>query len=510
MGKDNQPYGIECFWDSRYLCKKCGGLLYYDMETKKDLCFNIQCPDYPKGIEIYSTEEADLGLLNSQLADMGKGLGQIISTCDYNFLAGFLLERRRRIVQKFFTSGIMHIDRFLLSNEILLFIQRYKSLGIRNDPFTFKAVLQLYTKYSEQLKLIEDLKEGRYLLARKPIRNRIFRLKYYDVIIDEIWASYGLVNLQSSIDVNGFRYHEVIQKIIKSQGTITSADYAPYFDRLWPFAVSFQYLVKRDYSTSLKYQYSATPTDLANILSIIASLKDNNLITVPLINLLKHFIIQPVRDKNITEFVSMLSGNNDRIPIVFKTNGDVVLDRRTLLLFFILMHSQHLPSDSEPRGQQIIVQHKQEASSGFEEYLNNKFAAMGYCCLPPSTNIGGRDYDVLAFSESNQELFLIEAKFRDPSPSSLSANTLIEQEFLYEEDGLLPQVTRHQQRYDLLFEKPDLFRKTLGLKKNIQDYTVKAYFITKYSPLISCYRNVQVISEKEFEERELSSITLQT
>lgn len=140
MKKNNKPYGIECSWDSEYLCKKCGGLLYYDMETKEDHCFNSQCQDYPKGIEIYDTEEADLTLLNSQLANIERGLGQIISTCEYKYLAWILLERRRRIVQRFFTSGTMHIDNFLLSNEILLFIQKYKSLGIRNDRFTFKAI----------------------------------------------------------------------------------------------------------------------------------------------------------------------------------------------------------------------------------------------------------------------------------------------------------------------------------------------------------------------------------
>ena len=503
MEKNNKPYGIECSWDSEYLCKKCGGLLYYDMETKEDHCFNSQCPDYPKGIEIYSTEEADLELLNSQLADIERGLGQIISTCDYKILAWFLLERRRRIVQKFFTSGIMHIDNFLLSNEILLFIQKYKSLGIRNDPLTFKAILQLYRKYSEQLKLIEDLKEGRYLLARKPINNKMFRLKYYDVIVDEIWSSYGLVDLQSIPDVNDFRYHEVMQKLIKTKGEEISADYAPYFDRLWPFAVGAQYLFKRNYSSSLKYQYPVTPTDLANILSIIASLKDNNLITVPLINLLKHFIKQPVRDKNITEFISMLSGNNDKIPIVFKMNGSIILDRRTLLLFFILMYSQHLPSDFDVSGQQRIAQHKQEAGGDYENFLKDKLENIGFCCLPTSTNIGGRDYDVVAFSESNQEILLIETKFKDPSPSSFSRHTLIEQELIYEEYGLLPQVIRHQERYDLLIKRGDLFQKKLGLKKNIQDYSVKAYFITKYTPLISYYGDVRVISEKEFFEKEL-------
>ncbi len=160
MEMDDKPYGINCSWDSEYLCKKCGGLLYYDMETKEDHCFNSQCLDYPKGIEIYGTQEEDLKLLNRQLADIERGLGQIISTCDYKFLAWILLERRRRIVQKFFTSRIMHIDNFLLSNEILLFIQKYKSLGIRNDPLTLRAVLQLYKEYS-------DMNQPFFLQSRK-------------------------------------------------------------------------------------------------------------------------------------------------------------------------------------------------------------------------------------------------------------------------------------------------------------------------------------------------------
>lgn len=504
MEKNTSPYGIKRSWDSAYLCRKCGGLLYYDMETKEEYCFNAQCQDYPKGIEIYGTEETDLKLLNSQLADKEKGLGQIISTCDYKILAWFLLERRRRIVQKFFTSGIMNIDDFLFSNEMLLFIQRYKSLvGIRNDPLTFKAILQLHRKHSELLRMIEDLKEGRYLLAKKPVNNKIFRLKYYDIIIGEIWDGYGLVNLQSIPDVKEFRYHEVIEKLVSEQRAEIGTDYAPYFDRLWPFAIGAQYLIKRNYSSSLKYQYSVTPTDLANILSIAASLKDNNLTTVPLMNLLKHFILQPVRDKNISDFVSMLSGNNGKIPIMFKMNGSIILDRRTLLLFCVLLFSQLLPSIFDVGGQQRMAQHKQQAGSEYEKLLRDKLEKNGYSCLPASKNIGGRNYDVIAFSEPNQEILLVETKFQDLSPSSLSRNTLIEQELTDEEHGLLPQVIKHQERRDLIIERGDLFQKALGLEKNIQAYSVKAYFVTKHTPLIYHYGDVSVICEKEFFEKEL-------
>ncbi|MFC1893466.1 hypothetical protein ACFLYR_05500, partial [Chloroflexota bacterium] len=68
-----QPYGIEpSSWDSTYLCKKCGGLLYYDIKTTKDYCFNSQCQDYPKEIELYSVEQENLMTINSQIASREK------------------------------------------------------------------------------------------------------------------------------------------------------------------------------------------------------------------------------------------------------------------------------------------------------------------------------------------------------------------------------------------------------------------------------------------------------
>lgn len=166
---------------------------------------------------------------------------------------------------------------------------------------------------------------------------------------------------------------------------------------MWPFAIGAQYLVKRNYSSSLKYEYSVTPTDLANILSIITSLKDDNLVDVPLVSFLQHFVIQPVRDKNITDFINLLSGNNERIPIGFKTNGSIILDRRTLLLFFILMYSQHLSSNFDLSGRQRMVQHKQEAGDEYEHYLKEKLEKIGYICLPTSTKISNLDYDEWRF-----------------------------------------------------------------------------------------------------------------
>jgi hypothetical protein len=497
MTTNDAPYGIKVSWDSAYLCKRCGGLIYYDISTKRQACLNPECQDYPKEIEVYGTTEADLKLLNSQFEQVEKNLGQRVRTCDYRFLALSLLQMRRNIVNGFFTSGRMRIDSFLVSNDILSFIPKYKSLGIRKDARNIETIVQLYKKYSDQLHMTEDFKEGRYVLTRKPPKH-LFRLKYYDVVLEEIWPSYGLVDIKSMPNVNNFRYHEVIQKLISKHLTITTTDYGPFFDNLWPFAIGFQYLVKRDYATSLKYQYAVTPADLANILSIIASLRDNEVTILPIMNLLAHFVKQPQRDKDFTDFIGMLSGDSGKAPILFKTNGDVMLDRRTMLLFFILLHAQHIASSVTPSGRQIIDLHKQQAGTDYENYLKTKLEEKGYRCIPRSAQIAGHDYDQIGISESQREILLVETKFKDPSPSSFSRETLIDQEFTLAEYGLLPEAIKHQERYDLIFEKPQLFQAKLGLKSDIADYAIKAYLVTKFTPLMHSYGDVRIMSERQF------------
>ena len=47
---------------------------------------------------------------------------------------------------------------------------------------------------------------------------------------------------------------------------------------------------------------------------------------------------------------------------------------------------------------------------------------------------------------------------------------------------------------------------SLEMPELIQEYQVKTYFITKYTPKMSFYKNVKVLSEKEFMEKELKSL----
>ncbi len=458
------------------------------------------CPTYPKDVELYATGRDNLKLVDSQFAEREKNLGQVISACDYQSLLRFLLERRRRLIGKFFSSGYMNIDDFLFSNELLLTVQKYKSYGIRQDLMQFNAVVQIYKSYRKYLDFLEDIKDGRYLLSRNP-PNNVFRLKYCDVIYGEILTSYGLVQLKSVAGVDLFHYHDVIETRLRENPALITTDYAPFFEHLWPLAVSIEYLTKHNYQSSLMYQYSVTPTDMANILSVIFSMKDDRLTPIPVFNLFQHYLAQPVRDRSFTDFLNLLSGGGTKIPIVFVDGDTIMLDRKTLYIFFILMLSQYLSSGGISSGQQSIARHKQQAGTDFEYYMKEKLEKNGYRCLPPSTNICGRDYDLIAISEARGEIILAETKFRDPSPSSFSNSTLIKQEFTDERSGLLQQSMRHQERYSLFFEQAGIFKQILGLNREAVSYSVRGYVITKFKPLISRYGDILIESKREFLSR---------
>jgi hypothetical protein len=169
-----------------------------------------------------------------------------------------------------------------------------------------------------------------------------------------------------------------------------------------------------------------------------------------------------------------------------------------MLLFFILLHAQHIASSVTPSGRQVIDLHKQQAGTDYENHLKTKLEEKGYRCMPRSTQVARRDYDQIGISESEREILLVETKFRDPSPSSFSRDTLIDHEFTLAEYGLLPEAIKHQERYDLIRRNPQLFHAKLGLKSNIADYAIRAYLVTKFTPLMQSYGNVSIMSERQF------------
>jgi len=177
------------------------------------------------------------------------------------------------------------------------------------------------------------------------------------------------------------------------------------------------------------------------------------------------------------------------------------MDPLTLLYFIIHLNGQYIQNNRLRSGKDIEVMKKKSADI-FEAKVRSELQNYGYTCPDKVVKIK-YEYDVLGISEAKKQILIIDAKFRDISPSSISAHTLIAQELMEPEEGLCYEVERHRIRVDYFLNNRGLFKQYLKPVKNLQDYKVLAYVITKHTPLINQYKNIGISSLTDFVENEL-------
>jgi hypothetical protein len=152
-------------------------------------------------------------------------------------------------------------------------------------------------------------------------------------------------------------------------------------------------------------------------------------------------------------------------------------------------------------GSDSFTQVKDKASKIFEERARTFLKNKGYKVVPREVRgkFGGVSsrYDILAAHEDKSIILIAEAKYRDPSPSSLNEEGLMRQEVLGG-DGALAWAVGEQERLDLMPRNPERFAGLLSLERAFESYQRKAYVITKFRPIIQRYREVDLASLPEF------------
>ena len=195
------------------------------------------------------------------------------------------------------------------------------------------------------------------------------------------------------------------------------------------------------------------------------------------------------------------AASRDKVPIMVPVGNRVILDPLTLLYFVIHLHGQAIENDRLRNGRGITLM-KKKAANIFEAKVRNELHKYGY--TGPDTVVKVKyEYDVLGISEAKKQILVIDAKFRDVSPSSISAHTLIAQELMEPKEGLCYELERHRIRVDYLLNNRGLFKRHLKPAKDLHDYRVRAYVVTKHTPLISQYKNIGISSLTDLVENEL-------
>jgi hypothetical protein len=492
-------------YDSEYLCKECGSLLYVKEEEGSNVCVNKDCGRFPQGLEFYDPTESGSPQLYQELDTARAKLLSEMKRCDPTELALYIYEKRKALIAFAIKPGIMlSIPDLLSLGEFLMMLNSEPPNGNEQDKTLFESVYQQAKRLTKYLNFIDDLKEGRYIWIKGSGKPKALVMKYLNIISD-MQKSYGLVSSASVKDISELFEFEDIQELVTTGVELApGVDHADFLDSLWPYVLTLRYAFALNYRTAKQYRYECDVSDVAALLSFFLSVPNNNTLTVPISKAERHYAVQPKAVKAFEDFLKEYVSNSEKVPIMARVGDRIIMDRLTLLFFIIYLHGHYEVSGTKKTGGSVrIHKKKEETGRAFEQHLRSKIAEHGYEGPDEPVKVKTFEYDIIKVSETKKRIILVDAKFRDPSPSSISAHTLIQQELLDPNQGLLTETKRQLDRLNFFNDNPEVFRECLNLKVDRQEYEVRGYVVTKHVPLISRYKNIKIVSASDLLRSEL-------
>lgn len=497
---------------SDYICPECGGLIYVESKTGKEICINNKCCNFPEGLSFSSiTPEKDPRLFKELRKLHEELLLEIASNCDRMSLTKYLYSKRMKLIDTLFSSGIMSsISDLITLNEFLLILNNLTVIGNISDNNYFESLYDRMKKALEQLNFIEDVQNFRYLVSIQAGMSA-YRLKYLTAIND-VYKSYGIISSESLPELSDiFPFIEIQESVTDDVDAKPENDMADFLEQLWLFMLAMKYVFSLHYRISKQYKYKVQSVDMAFLFSILHSIKGEDILTVSLDNFRKHYeknkqgYEEYSKDNNkeyslrpLNAIFSEYALSTENVPIMPIVNDYIIIDRKTLLFFILFLFGLDESTESEFKsGQERIIRKREKSGQYFEQQIRNKMKELGYFG-PDEPVIEKYEYDILKLHEEKKLIILGDAKFRDISPSSISGLTLIDQELLEPNQGLIAESEKEMLRLEYFLSNIEKFRKYLQPQSDWKEYKIEAYLITKHTPLIDRYKDVKIFPYKAF------------
>ena len=190
----------------------------------------------------------------------------------------------------------------------------------------------------------------------------------------------------------------------------------------------------------------------------------------------------------------------EQAPVLVKVKEGWLLDKSTLLLFILYLHGEpSLVDGTTPRlNEPLLDRMRSRAGHEFEIWLRAQLRDRGF--RGPEQPVHAHyEYDILMVSDTRRTVLLVEAKYRDINPSSVTGANLLSQELLAD-DALLAQAKRQEDRLSFFLQNRSRFEEFLGPQQIWCSYDVRSYLVTKSPPLISRYGDTTILKASEFLE----------
>jgi len=505
------PFVIEDY-ESDFLCPNCGGLIYCDVSDKtRGVCINPRCSDCAHDFEIMDPSRKSAPQLHGELNAEETKLIAAIEQCDPEALALYAYDTRKTLIECALSSGIMpSIPMWHSIGDLLILMNTYTPRGTDKSAATLESVVKMNYRRTEHLNFIEDVENGRHKIVRRADgKMSVLMLKYLEPIHD-MFRVYGLASSGTVVnEADLFKFEDIDELVIKEVELGPGVDMADFFDSLWPYIVTLRYGFSLYYRTSLQYRYAPARVDIPVIMGLSYSLKHGQTFIIPKQNIARHYAKYSAYSKgrSLDQFLAEYSTSNETVPIMVTVGDRIIVDSLTLLYFAIHLHGQYIESNRRNGGSDSISEMKKKAADVFEAKVRSELRKHGYAGPDSAVkvkHIEEYEYDVMGISESKKQIILADAKFRDISPSSICADTIIQQELLEPKQGLQYEAERQIQRVDFFRKNLGLFKQYLNPKADLDTYEIRSYLVTKHTPLVEQYKDVRVLSLDEMIEQELN------
>jgi len=389
----------------------------------------------------------------------------------------------------FITTGrIRQNELFVLDSLLCKMKNEWLSRGRQRDYKKVDELLVAYQKELERQSFAADIEDQRYVISENL---RTFFMKYMAVFVEQ-QENYGIVDIRRINDPQTLKYATLDHKEKVGEEYHYGMKMEEYYKQLFRFMISMYYLLNYHRNISSIYKFDIDDRDIAVLIGRMFS--TNGYTEVSTKNMIEHLNMNFTDIERQKLFFERVISKKTTAPIMLKLY-DIYLVGKATLTFYI-MYLVYLHDKT------IVQEGKERSSIVFEDVIREQLKKVGYT-VPflkefKLSKKSPWSYDIIAYSTAKNEAVLIEAKYKDLSPSSRSPTTLLEQELYDKDKGLLGEAERHIGRVNFFNENVAEFSKAIG--NDLSGFKISGLIVTKYTPIIYRHNNINILSYAEFEK----------
>ena len=501
--------------DSPYLCLLCYEPLYVGTATMEEACLNRGCASYTyKGEISGNIAEHDGPLRARKLC-----LESVRQFCKFTrkFALQKIHEARAAECASLLCGDGMDTTIVASMDYLAMQLCTNTAWGGSEDHRDWRVALDFYLENFDRRLFIEDICSRNYVANP---RGQPFVMKYHRALSD-FFKAHGIVSGDGRHTRASSLPFAHIDEKSAGDAPMSMHDFGAIYKSSLSFAGALNHVFKMRHSVSKMHEYPARPADFAALLSLWTACPPGSAGTVTASGLRKVYEGAARKNRmarNFGQFLEDYTSGKTHAPILIFDGEKYRFDYATLLLYLVYLFSNNrsCSGTQTEAGKAVYGRMRQVAASQFEAEIRQKLRGDGFDVRPrpdegpfrPSFDNERKEFDCIAVDHDRKIIVLVEAKYEDMAPSSMSAGTMVGQLVLDKKTGLLAHAKTHHTRREFFKQHfGGMGQRGLDLPGDFIDYTVYTLLVTKHEPLISRHMAVGILSYEKFMSIDFRSTT---